>query len=95
MSPKQLLGAAVLALVSLTGAMLEASLIHTDDGCVVETHCNACLLRLRTPGVVTVAFSLPQAMVVVGRVAPAPPPTFQDAAPKRIASRGPPLARTQ
>jgi hypothetical protein len=95
MALKKLIGAAVLALVGLTGAMLEASLVHTDDGCVVETHCNACLLRLRTAGIVTVAFSLPEGVVVVGRVAPAPPPSFQDAAPKRIASRGPPLARTQ
>ena len=50
MAPKKLLAAAVLALLGLTGAMLEASFVHTDDGCVVETHCNACLLRLRTPG---------------------------------------------
>jgi len=95
MPPKKLLTAAVLALVGLTGAMLEASFVHTDDGCVVETHCNACLLRLRAPGVVTVAFSLPRAVVVVDRVAPAPTPAWQDAAPKRIASRGPPLAPTQ
>jgi hypothetical protein len=81
-----------MAHVGLTGATLEASLLHTDDGCVVETHCNACLLRLRTPGVVTVAFSLPTAVVVIGRVAPAPPPSWQDATPKGIASRGPPLA---
>jgi hypothetical protein len=92
MAPKELLAATALALLGLTGAMLEASFVHTDDGCVVETHCNACLLRLRTEGVVTVAFSLPRAEVVVDRVAPAPPPSWQDAAPKSIASRGPPLA---
>ncbi len=92
MTPRKLLAATALALLGLTGAMLEASLVHTDDGCVVETHCNACLLRLRTPGVVTVTFSLPRAIVVMDRVAPAPPPSWQDAAPKGIASRGPPLA---
>jgi len=92
MAPRKLLAAAVLALLGLTGAMLEASFVHTDDGCVVETHCNACLLQLRTPGVVTVAFSLPKAVVVVDRMAPAPLPPWQDAAPKGIASRGPPLA---
>ena len=92
MARKKFLAAAVLALVGLTGAMLEASFVHTDDGCVVETHCNACLLQLRTPGLVTVAFSLPRAFVVVDRVAPAPMPAWQDAAAKTIASRGPPLA---
>ena len=92
MTPRKLLAAAALALLGLTGAMLEASLVHTDDGCVIETHCKACLLQLRTPVVVTVIFSLPRAVVVVDRVAPAPLPLWQDAAPKGIASRGPPLA---
>jgi hypothetical protein len=92
MAPRKLLAAAVLALLGLTGAMLEASFVHTDDGCVVETHCNACLLRLRTPGVVTVTFSLPRAVVVVDRAAPASPPSWKDAAPKSVSSRGPPLA---
>jgi hypothetical protein len=92
MAPRKLLAAAVLALLGLTGAMLEASFVHTDDGCVVETHCNACLLRLRTPGVVTVTFSLPRAVVVADRVVPAPPPSWKDAAPKSASSRGPPLA---
>ena len=91
-APGKLLAAAVLALLGLTGAMLEASFVHTDYGCVIETHCNACLLRLRTPGVVTVTFSLPRAAAVVDRVAPAPPPSWEDAAPKSVSSRGPPLA---
>ena len=92
MSPRRLLPAAVLALLGLTGATLEASLVHTDDGCVVETHCNACLLQLRTPGLVTVTFSLPRAAVVVASVVPAPPPSWEDALPKTVSSRGPPLA---
>lgn len=92
MATRKLLPAAVLALLGLTGAMLEASLVHTDDGCVVETHCNACLLQLRTPGLVTVTFSLPRAAVVVDSVAPATPPSWQEAAPKTLSSRGPPLA---
>ncbi len=92
MAPRKFLAAAVLAFLGLTGAMLEGSFSHTDDGCVVETHCNACLLRLRTPGVVTVSFSLTRAVVVVVRVVPAPPPSWKDAAPKSVSSRGPPLA---
>jgi hypothetical protein len=92
MPPKKLLAAVVLALAGLAGAVLESSLVHTDDGCALETHCNACLLGLRSPGVVTVTFSLPRAVAVVDRIAPARLPSWQDAAPKRIASRGPPLA---
>jgi hypothetical protein len=72
--------------------MLEESFLHTDDGCVIETHCNACLLQLRTPGVVTVPFSLPRVVVSIDTVIPAAPPARQDAAPKSLSSRGPPLA---
>ena len=92
MAPTRLLAAAVLALLGLTGAMLEESFLHTDDGCVIETHCNACLLQLRTPGVVTVTFSLPGVVVLIDSVVLAPPPAWRDAAPKSLSSRGPPLA---
>lgn len=92
MRARKLLAAVVLAWLGLTGVMLEASFVHTDDGCTVETHCNACLLRLRTTGVVTVTFSLPEAGVAVDQVAPAPTPSREDAAPRRVTSRGPPLA---
>ena len=92
MAPRRLLVAATFALLGLTGAMLEASFVHTDDGCVVETHCNACLLGLRTPGVVTVTFSVPRVVVVVEAVAAAPTASREDAAPKSVSSRGPPLA---
>jgi len=92
MSPRMLLGAAVLAFVGHTGAMLEASLVHSDDGCVVETHCNVCLLQLRAPGVVTLRFSLPHVVVVLEPIAPAPTLQRDDAAPRTVPSRGPPLA---
>ena len=92
MVPKKLLAAAVLALVGLTGAMLEASFVHTDDGCVVETHCNACLLRLGAPGVVTQAFSLPRLVVVLDCVTPVRPRSHEDAAIRDVPSRGPPRA---
>ena len=83
---------AALLLLGLAAMTLEESLVHTDDGCVVETHCNACLLRLGTPGVVTAAFSLPRVVVVVERVAPALPPSHEDALPRDVPSRGPPTA---
>jgi hypothetical protein len=83
---------AVLLLLGLAAVVLEDSLVHTDDGCVVETHCNACLLRLGTPGVVTVAFSLPRVAAAADRVAPGLPPSHEDAAPRDVPSRGPPVA---
>ena len=83
---------AAFVLLGLAAVALEDSLVHTDDGCVVETHCNACLLRLGTPGVVTVAFSLPRVAVAADRVAPALPPSHEDAAPRDVPSRGPPVA---
>ena len=83
---------AALLLMGMAVVALEASLVHTDDGCAVETHCNSCLLRLATPGVVPATFALPRAVTAVDRVAPAPPPSHEDAAPRDVPSRGPPLA---
>jgi hypothetical protein len=91
MLPRRLLVAALL-LLGMAVATFEESFIHSDDGCVVETHCQACLLRLGTTGVVTVAFSLPRAVAVVDRVAPAPPASPDEGAPPPVASRGPPQA---
>jgi hypothetical protein len=92
MSRRKLVAAAVLALVSLTGALLEASFVHTDDGCAIETHCDACLLRLRTAGVVTVTFSLPPVVTAGEAVAPAAAPGRVAATPRSVATRRPPLA---
>jgi hypothetical protein len=89
---RKLLAAIVLAWLGLTGVMAEASFVHSDDGCAIETHCNACLLRLRTTGVVTVTFSLPPVFLVVDEAAPAPAPSREEAAPRTLPSRGPPLA---
>ena len=76
----------------LAAMVVEDSLVHTDDGCVVETHCNACLLRLGTPGVVTVAFALPRVTVAPDRVAPAILLSHEDAVRRDVPSRGPPVA---
>ena len=83
---------AALLLLGVAAAALEESLVHTDDGCVVETHCNACLLQLGTRGVVTEAFSLLRIVAVVDRIAPARPPLLEDATPPTASSRGPPPA---
>lgn len=92
MKAKKLLAAAILALLGLMGATLEAALVHTDDGCAVETHCNACLLRLRTPGVVTATFSVPTVGYVVEAFVADAPQTPGDAVPQTLSSRGPPLS---
>jgi hypothetical protein len=83
---------AALLLLGLAAAAVEGSVVHTDDGCILETHCNACLLRLGTTGVVTVAFSLPKVAVAADRVAPALPLSHEDAVPRDVPSRGPPVA---
>jgi hypothetical protein len=82
---------AALVLLGLSAAALADSLVHTDDGCVLETHCNACL-RLGTPGVVTVAFSLPTVAAAADRVAPVLLLSYEDAVPRDVPSRGPPSA---
>ncbi len=82
----------VLILLGLAAATLEESFVHSDDGCILETHCHACLLQLGTPGVVAVSFSLPQVLVARERVAPVPVPSHEDATPRALASRGPPPA---
>ena len=86
------IAAAAFLLLGVAVATMEESLVHTDDGCVVETHCNACLLQLGTRGVVTEAFSLPRVAAAVDCVSPAPPPSPEDEPPRCASSRGPPAA---
>ena len=89
MLPRRLVLTAVV-LLGLTVAVLEESLIHTDDGCLLETHCNACLLQLASHAVTIEAFSVPQGVAPVERVVAVPPPTLPEEAPRRVSSRGPP-----
>ena len=86
------LAAAAFLLLGVAVATMEASLVHTDDGCVVETHCNACLLRLGTTGVVATTFSLPPVAATGAPVVASLPPGYEDATPRRVSSRGPPHA---
>jgi len=91
MQPRRL-GVAALVLLGLAAAVFEETLIHSHDGSVLETHCNACLLQLGTCGVVTKPFSLLRIVAVVDRIAPARPPSLEDATPRTASSRGPPPA---
>jgi hypothetical protein len=84
--------AALVVLLGMAFAILEETFIHTDDGCVVETHCNACLLLLGTPGVPAAAFSLVRVVVVVDHVVPAQPTSHEQTVARKVSSRGPPPA---
>lgn len=89
MPSKRLLVAALL-LASFALVTCEDTFLHSHDGCIVETHCNACLLRIATAGVLPLGVALPDTGLAVERVAfenvtaPEPPD------PQTPASRGPP-----
>jgi hypothetical protein len=84
--------AAVVILLGVAFATVEETLIHTDDGCIVESHCNACLLLLGTPGVPAAAFSLDRVVVAVDGVVPAQPTSHEETVAQKVSSRGPPPA---
>ena len=86
------LAAVAFVLLGVAFATVEQTLVHTDDGCAVETHCNACLLQLGTTGVEAARFSLAPVVAEGTAVAPARPAGHEDAIPRRVASRGPPHA---
>jgi hypothetical protein len=85
---------AVLVLLAFVFAGIEQTLAHTHDGCVLETHCIACLLELETPAVVAVIFSAPPVVPLDERVASAPVVTHEQSEPKHALSRGPPAIPT-
>ena len=79
-------------LVALCLATVEAWDVHTDDGCAVETHCNACLLKLGTAGEVARPYSPPPVVEIAQVADPAPAPSPEGATPRDLPTRGPPLA---
>jgi hypothetical protein len=88
MRPRRHLAALVLLALAFVG--IEQTLVHTDDGCVLETHCNACLLQLATAAVVAAVFSPPGIVLLAERVTAAPATAHEQAEPRRFLSRGPP-----
>jgi hypothetical protein len=90
--PSKRLVVAALVLLGVAAAVSEETLVHSDDGCAVETHCSACLLQLGTRGVVTEAFSLPRVDAAEDRVVPTLPSSLEGEPPRRVSSRGPPSA---
>jgi hypothetical protein len=90
--PARRLLVAALLLLGLAVVTIEASYVHSDDGCVVETHCNACLLQLGTAGVLVVAMPAPPVLALVERLEAPATAEQDDVAPRGVLSRGPPLA---
>lgn len=90
--PSRRLFVAALLVAGLALAAIEESHVLAEDGGLLETHCNACLLQLGTRGVTTEAFSLPQAVANEERVVVVLLPTLPEAAPRPVPSRGPPPA---
>jgi hypothetical protein len=78
--------------VALCLATVEAWDVHTDDGCAVETHCNACLLKLGTAGELARPYAPPPVVEVALVDDPAPAPAPEGATPRDLPTRGPPLA---
>ena len=91
---RRLLQAAALsALASLGLALGTDAFVHTDDGCVVETHCVACVWHhgaVVVPATAAPVFTAPA--TAVGSVARLETPAPADAAPRTAPSRGPPPA---
>ncbi len=85
---------ATLVSLAVVFASVEQTLVHTDDGCAIETHCNACLLQLGTPAVVAVVFTPPRVVPLAERVASPRVVTRWQAEPRRVLPRGPPAAPT-
>lgn len=67
-------------------------LVHTDDGCQVETHCLACQRALVSVG--TAAAPAPRFLSIepMGRVAASDHVTTHDPETRTAGSRAPPLA---
>ena len=80
--------------LALVFAGVAQTLVHTDDGCALETHCSACLLELATPALVAAVFSPPHVVLLGERVANTPVVTHEQAEPRHVLSRGPPAIST-
>jgi hypothetical protein len=84
--------AAVLALVCLGLAMAEDAFLHTDDGCLIETHCVACRWHHGAVVVTPAVAQLHAAPAAIQIVAAAPTHVAADGPRRTASSRGPPLA---
>jgi hypothetical protein len=71
---------------------IAADLVHTDDGCQVETHCLACQRVLGSVGIGATAPSWYPSIELVGRVEAGNDIAILEPDAPAIGSRAPPLA---
>lgn len=81
---------ALALLLCVTGAVLEESFAHTDDGCAVEVHCVACRWASAAIGVSPQVAAPATIFVAVAGVAPPIIPDRADPPSAAPTSRGPP-----
>jgi hypothetical protein len=89
---RSLVSVAFLALVCVSAALLEESFVHTDDGCAVEIHCEACRLVAGTAAVISPPIVLPAVVHTTVPVVAAVCSKPRQAARRDSPSRAPPLA---
>jgi hypothetical protein len=90
--PRRIAFAVLAALALCAGLFVESFAPHTDDGCIVETHCLACQLTLTTVAVSTVALPVIVRAEEVGETVWAPNETLRsEFVLANLPSRAPPL----
>jgi hypothetical protein len=87
----------LVALTLVTGLcalLVVEAYVHTDDGCVVETHCVACLWHRGASSVLVMPVVLPAAPapVAIGAAVGLESGSLADGSVRIAPSRGPPLA---
>jgi hypothetical protein len=90
---RQVHGASFLALLGLLNAAAIGGFSHTDDGCKIEIHCQACRVNLsKSDGAAPLATVVPVSYHPVEIVPSLPPGQTSSGAIRLPSSRGPPTA---
>jgi hypothetical protein len=90
---RSIAAAATLALLAVLGiALVEATLVHTDDGCAVEIHCLACRFALSATVVTPPRVGVEPALAASGWVTLGPRRGFLAPRLRAAPSRGPPAS---
>lgn len=88
---KSLVALTALALLAALGlALAEAALVHTDDGCALETHCLACRFALSATALAPAGVTIEPALVACAWVTPRAPAQAVHVCSHASLSRGPP-----
>jgi hypothetical protein len=79
-----------LALLALLSSLLVGEFVHTDDGCEVERHCQACRLVLSPADTAQAPHRILRFAAPAGLVTPEEPKAPIRGDVRTLASRGPP-----